>query len=148
MSNTLSGLAKLGHRVSDEMQRALLIAVKRCAAIENCYDVQQISNTQWALAELQWPVTGALRAPLSSVACSLVHEMTEQGVANTLWAQAWFSVATGEALDFDPSSLFARSAELLKSMNALGKRQVRSAVLMPMRSTSTCLVYLVLHARV
>ena len=114
---------------SDELQSALLTAIERCAVNANSFDKQELSNTLWALAELQWPVAGALRAQLSRAACSLVHEMNAQNVSNSLWAQAWFTVATGEALDIDPSTLFARAAELHGSLLSQDKSQVSSAVL-------------------
>ena len=63
VSNTLLGLAKLGQPVDVSLQRHLLAALERCCAQPTGVNAQGVSNTLWALAELQWPSAAAAEAP-------------------------------------------------------------------------------------
>ena len=88
VSNTLLGFAKLGHHVSIELQRALLVATHRCAVCQDGMNAQGVANTLLALATLQWQVAMQVRVALLCAAGAQAPKMTSQNVANTLLALA------------------------------------------------------------
>ena len=114
VANTLWSLSQLRWQRAATVSEALLVAVQRVAG--------SMTQKAWRARCSRWRrCSGRFTLSAAEALARSAHErlpqMDSQGVANVLWAQAWFVASGCASVRLDHGAFFTRAAELDKKLS-------------------------------
>ena len=67
---------------------------------------QHVASSMLSVATLQWPLHASTAEALARSAHARLPQMDSQGIANVLWAQAWFVASGCASVRLDHGAFF------------------------------------------